>query len=60
MEWTVRYFMHKSRFWESATLGQILPGAAGYAHRKAAMWHQMAMLADRSFKINLDYKSPLN
>src|SRR6266567_2572202 len=61
MEWTVRYFMHKCHFWKSAVgAGQVLPGPSAYASRKATMWHQLALFADRSFKnINVNYKSPL-
>lgn len=59
MEWTVRYFVHKSAFWRSApTSGP--PGPAAYARRKAAMWDELARDADRSFtNINKNYKSTL-
>jgi len=63
MEWTVRYFLHRSRFWQSAptaSLAQLAPGPAAYAQRKATMWDKMARDADRSFKnINKNYKSAL-
>jgi len=63
MEWTVRYFLHKSRFWQSAPtadLTKVLPGQTAYAQRKAAMWDKLARDADHSFKnINKNYKSPL-
>jgi len=59
MEWVVRYFVHKSQFWQSAQSGDS-PGPAAYATRKAAMWRQLARFADGSFKnININYKSPL-
>ena len=57
MQWTVRYFQYRSRFWQSAP---TTPGPAAYAQRKGAMWDKMARDADRSFKnINKNYKSPL-
>ena len=62
MEWTVRYFLHKNRFWQSAPTADLtqVPGQAAYAHRKAAMWDKLARDADHSFKnINKNYKSPL-
>lgn len=63
MEWSVRYFLHKNQYWTSAHSADGTPlslGAAGYAHRKAAMWHDLALYADKSFKsANLNYKSPM-
>jgi hypothetical protein len=59
MEWTVRYFMYKSRLWPSAPMS-LAAGPAAYARRKAVMWDHMARDADRSFRsINANYKSPL-
>lgn len=62
MEWTIRYFLHKSRYWKSvySTDARPSPGAVGYAHRKAAMWQDLAVYADKSFRYaNVNYKSPL-
>ncbi|KAF8965105.1 hypothetical protein BDZ97DRAFT_1659385, partial [Flammula alnicola] len=62
MQWTVRYFMHKSKTWQSAlTSGRPLTaGAAAYADRKVVMWRQLALISDKSFKnTNVHYESPL-
>lgn len=63
MQWTVRYFLYKQRFWQSATSADgspLLSGPAAYANRKAAMWHHLAVFGDRSFKnIDVNYQSVL-
>lgn len=62
MEWTVRYFVHKRHFWQSAFTANLAqpPGPLAYAQRKAAMWDKLAHDADRSFtNINKYYRSPL-
>ncbi|KAF8166226.1 hypothetical protein BJ912DRAFT_863255 [Pholiota molesta] len=66
MEWTVRYFLHKSNFWvagaeTSLTHGrQPLPGAAAYARQQAVTWRQLAIIADCAFRSSFsNYKSPL-
>ncbi|KAH9483515.1 hypothetical protein JR316_0002983 [Psilocybe cubensis] len=59
MQWTVTYFLHKSATWKSAIKDNptILPGAIAYAHRKAQMWHHLALISDRSFRsVNKHYK----
>jgi len=64
MEWTVRYFFHKMDYWidaHSADGSPLSAGAAAYASRKTAMWHDLALYADKSFKnVNNNYKSPLS
>lgn len=63
MGWTVRYFAYKKQLWDEvrAIAGpDPLPGPVSYANRQAAMWYELAMFADQSFrKSNVDYKSPL-
>ena len=60
MEWTVRYFLHKSDLWTLGDHTNIAAGAVAYAHRQAAMWRDLAHYADQSFKsVNVNYKSPL-
>jgi hypothetical protein len=57
MQWTVRYFSHKSKGWaEGAGTGA---GALAYAKRKQSMWEQLSINSDRIFKVlNPAYKSP--
>jgi hypothetical protein len=74
MQWTVRYFTHKSKFWsdncdlpagqgsladeDTATLVNV--GAVAYSKRKHFTWDHLALKADRTFKnFNNAYKSPL-
>jgi hypothetical protein len=75
MHWTVRYFTHKSKVWSdvlslpgtslspsdiTSTSTQANAGALAYAKRKCSTWYQLAMKADRTFKImNNAYKSLL-
>ncbi|KAF8157790.1 hypothetical protein BJ912DRAFT_866730, partial [Pholiota molesta] len=63
MEWTVRYFLFKSKGWlEAAENRRRSPtlGATAYAHRQSASWRQLALKADRAFQINYrTYESPL-
>lgn len=63
MEWTVRYFLYKHQYWTSAHSADGRPlssGAACYANRKAAMWRDLALYADKAFKsANNNYKSPM-
>ncbi|KAF8961009.1 hypothetical protein BDZ97DRAFT_1665083 [Flammula alnicola] len=62
MQWTVRYFMHKSRTWQLAFTSDrpLTAGAAAYADRKVVMWRQLALISDKSFKnTNVHYESPL-
>lgn len=61
MVWTVRYFLFKSNWWESAsaTVG-ITAGAAAYARRKKAMWRDLALMADRQYQhVTNSYNSPM-
>jgi hypothetical protein len=59
MEWTVRYYLHQARIWE--TRRDMIQeggdqGARTYAARKAAMWMEIARSADIRFKsINRSY-----
>jgi len=60
MEWTVRYFLHKSHLWMLGDTTDVSPSAVAYAHRQVAMWHDLAHYADQSFKtVNVNYKSPV-
>jgi hypothetical protein len=61
MQWTVRYFIHYSQQWESASSSEnTLPGPLAYANRQQAVWHDLALRADNAFRLtNVDYISPL-
>lgn len=72
MQWTVRYFIHKSKFWSDvqtipastsntpANIQFDVAGCHAYSKRKYWTWHQLAIKADNTFKvINNAYKSPL-
>jgi hypothetical protein len=71
MQWTVRYFTHKSKFWSDALIPPAGPasladvnavdaGTLAYSKRKNSSWYQLALKSDRTFKIfNNAYKSPL-
>lgn len=62
MQWTVRYFMHKSNFWDSELCRgtTLTAGARAYAERKKMMWRHMAEFADKEFKLNTaHYVSPI-
>jgi hypothetical protein len=48
MQWTVQYFLHNKDVWDTRRKG-ILPGPASYAACKAAMWHVVALNADKIF-----------
>lgn len=59
MQWSVRYFVNKSRKWAVGEWGPSA-GAVAYAKRKQEMWDRIAFMADSSFTIlNIAYKSPL-
>jgi hypothetical protein len=57
MEWTVRYFLHRSGLWtERAQISDKGPGASSYANRQAAIWYKLAADADNIFaKFNRNY-----
>lgn len=61
MGWTVRYFLHKAGYWQSASgAAGTSPGAAAYAHRQSAMWRDLAHYADQSFtNTDVTYISPV-
>lgn len=75
MQWTVRYFIHKSKFWSEFLNTPATParkesdfdntpftnaGTLAYSKRKHSTWYQLALKADKIFKvINNAYKSPL-
>jgi hypothetical protein len=74
MQWTVRYFTHKSIGWADRFNNTAQPrapsnskndsaeyaGALAYSNRKYSTWNQLAIKSDRIFKIcNNAYKSPL-
>lgn len=74
MQWTVRYFSHKSKYWsdafnkraehnlspDSSTIPEDNAGALSYSMRKQSSWDQLANKSDRRFKIvNNAYISPL-
>ncbi|KAF8816867.1 hypothetical protein BYT27DRAFT_7052016, partial [Phlegmacium glaucopus] len=59
MEWTVRYFQHRSRTWAmpastgtgtSANAGHTLSaGAVAYRSEKCALWEDLMLKADHTF-----------
>lgn len=58
MEWTTRYFLHRAETWQTQ-LGEkdLHAGPIAYAARQAAQWGDMALDAERAFRvINRDYK----
>jgi hypothetical protein len=78
MQWTVRYFIHKSKFWSEFLNTPATPatpasdesdfvntpldnaGPLAYSKRKHSTWYQLALKADKIFKvINNAYKSPI-
>jgi hypothetical protein len=62
MQWTVRYLLYNAGIWRSALTDlNITPGAQAYANRQQAMWHALALRADKAFsKETGDYISPLS
>jgi hypothetical protein len=67
MQWTVRFFSHKSQKWADVMAtsladeaGPKIAGPIAYGNRKKAMWLERAFTADRTFTLfNPAYKSPL-
>ena len=62
MQWMVRYFIHKSKFWKSILDDAVNMdmGPRAYAERKRWDWHQMAVNANRHFSLeSSEYESPL-
>jgi hypothetical protein len=58
MQWTVAYFAYNGDKWEDRL--DTSAGANAYANRKKTMWHQMALRADKAFRLlNNSYQSPL-
>jgi hypothetical protein len=58
MQWTVAYFAYNSKKWQERSA--ISAGANAYVNRKKSMWHQMALRADKTFRLlNNSYQSPL-
>jgi hypothetical protein len=51
MQWTVRYFLNKSRSWgEGAKTPDASPGAKVYARRQEIWWKKMSAISDAIFK----------
>jgi hypothetical protein len=61
MQWTVRYFLHKSHSWyEEAGGPNISPGAQIYALRQWKIWKTLAQIMDKVFNNTTShYQSPL-
>jgi hypothetical protein len=61
MQWTIQYFIYQSQWWQSAMDSEnTLPGPLTYAYRQQAVWQQLALRADKAFRLtNVDYISPL-
>lgn len=58
MQWTVAYFINNSKKWGEHSGNSA--GAKAYACRKKAVWHQLAVKADKTFSLLNDaYKSPM-
>jgi hypothetical protein len=60
MQWTVRFFLHRTTKWEEAACTvAVSPGAKAYALRQAKMWKTLAESADKVFEsTTCDYISP--
>lgn len=62
MQWTVRFFLNKSKQWlDCAHIQDISNGAKAYAHRQKTRWERMAFTSDKIFKnvSKIDYISPV-
>lgn len=61
MQWTVRYFLYKSKEWEEGRdEADAVAGARVYAVRQARRWRQYAEAADSLFsRTTAHYLSPL-
>ncbi|KAF8805303.1 hypothetical protein BYT27DRAFT_7224958 [Phlegmacium glaucopus] len=70
MQWTVRYFLHKSCAWATpsgtgiptrTSAGQFrTAGSIAYAKRQHTVWEEIMRKADHTFaRYNVAYKSPL-
>jgi len=59
MEWTTRYFLHRAETWQSQLVeNNLLAGPRAYAARQAAQWGDMALDAERAFRVvNRNYKT---
>jgi hypothetical protein len=57
MQWTVRYFLHRSSLWEErARITGQGSGAVAYATRQSALWYKLAADADHLYsKFNHNY-----
>lgn len=62
MQWTVRYFQNRCKFWAQGYLDDcVAPGGKAYCHRQFAFWSSLESMADLTFgKVNkINYKSPV-
>ena len=63
MQWTVRYYLHQAKVWESRAMYSADKGDAGaksYAIRMAAMWTDLATAANAKFMaVNQTYHTLL-
>jgi hypothetical protein len=51
MQWTVRYFLHESKIWQTRSLDpNTFDGAKAYAARQSDIWYGRAAAADKYFK----------
>jgi hypothetical protein len=51
MQWTVRYFLQRSKTWEAgAESVNVSAGAKAYALRQGSLWKNLADVADNVFK----------
>ena len=56
MEWTTRYFLHRSQEWASRSEIGTRPGPKAYAARQSSQWRRLACDAERIFRVvNVDY-----
>lgn len=57
MQWTTRYFLHRSATWQERTLSpHPHRGPKAYAARQAEQWKQLAREAERVFSaVNQSY-----
>ena len=54
MQWTVRFFMHMARLWQTRRdLPSSTPNKRAYAEERISMWNDMGRTADVAFsKVN--------
>ena len=62
MQWTVRYFLHRSQTWQKGAEGHTISASGqAYALRQSALWRKLADVADSVFhSMTKQYVSPVD